>query len=158
MAAYHDNAILNAEKTLGLGKSLMYKMSSKEQAHKEYMALKRALQKRLASGNVSIALKMLDISRAGSNVILTMCEGGINFPAPIYLDDQQAECQMVQSRQNTEGGDSINRIRITMLEDIAIGEEEKIKEFLGLFGEFTDNDKQKILLENAEFNLEVLKC
>lgn len=157
MAAYHDNAILNAEKTLGLGKSLMYKMSSKEQAHKEYMALKRALQKRLASGNASTALTMLDISRAGSNVILTMCEGGLNFPAPIYLDDQ-VECQMVQSRQNTEGGYSINRIRITMLEDIAIGEEEKIKEFLGLFGEFTDSDKQKILLENAEFNLEVLKC
>lgn len=91
MAAYHDEVISNAERNLELGQSVMYDFGNKERAHREYMSVQRALKKKLVSGNASNAVKMLEVRRSGSKVIIAMNEEVLGFPAPVYSYETKKE-------------------------------------------------------------------
>lgn len=94
MAAYHDNAISDAEKALNPGQKMRLTFISIEKAHNEYVNLKRALKRRLLGGRISTALRSLDIKRVSNEIWLSMEMPEMDFPTPVLVDESGNETVM----------------------------------------------------------------
>lgn len=94
MAAYHDNVISDAEKTLNPGQKMRLTFISIEKAHNEYVNLKRALKRRLLGGRISTALRSLDIKRVSNEIWISMEMPEMDFPTPVLVDESGNETVM----------------------------------------------------------------